>query len=82
MVVLATAAMPSPDAGALGEMLGVEVDRYGFVITDDATPADTSADGVFACGFCKGPCDIPESVAQASAAASRASDLVLAAATK
>jgi heterodisulfide reductase subunit A len=77
MVVLATAALPSPDAAALGEMLGVDVDRYGFVLTDDATPADTSAPGVFACGFCKGPCDIPESVAQASAAACRASELIL-----
>ncbi len=77
MVVLATAALPSSDAAALGEMLGVKVDRYGFVVTDDGAPADTSAEGVFACGFCKGPCDIPESVAQASAAASRASELVL-----
>ena len=77
MVVLATAALPSSDAGALGEMLGVKVDRYGFVLTDDGAPADTSAEGIFACGFCKGPCDIPESVAQASAAASRASELAL-----
>jgi heterodisulfide reductase subunit A-like polyferredoxin len=77
MVVLATAALPSPDAKALGEMLGVEVDKYGFVITDDASPADTSAEGVFAAGFCKGPCDIPETVAQASAAAARAAEVVL-----
>jgi heterodisulfide reductase subunit A len=78
MVVLATAALPSPDAKTMGDMLGVEVDKYGFVVTDDANPADTSAPGVFAAGFCKGPCDIPESVAQASAAASRAAEVVLA----
>lgn len=78
MVVLATAAMPSPDARSLAEKLGVRVDKHGFVITGDASPASTSAKGVFACGFCKGPCDIPESVIQASAAASKASELVLA----
>jgi heterodisulfide reductase subunit A len=77
LVVLATAALPSPDAGKLGGLLGVEVDKYGFVVTDDATPADTTASKVFACGFCKGPCDIPESVAQASAAATRASEVIL-----
>lgn len=77
LVVLATAALPSPDAKSLAGLLGVETDKYGFVLTDDRRPADTSAKGIFACGFCKGPCDIPESVAQASAAASRASEVVL-----
>lgn len=77
LVVLATAALPSPDAKSLGSLLGIKTDKYGFVVTRDDRPADTNAKGVFACGFCKGPCDIPESVAQASAAASRASELVL-----
>ncbi len=77
MVVLAMAAMPSTDAKPLARTLGVDVDKYGFVVTDDATPSSTNVDGIYACGFCKGPCDIPESVAQASAAASRASARVL-----
>jgi heterodisulfide reductase subunit A len=77
MVVLATAALPSPDAKPLADLLGVEVDKYGFVKVGDTAPCDTSAKKVFACGFCKGPCDIPESVAQASAAAARASEVVL-----
>ncbi len=77
LVVLATAALPSPDAKSLAGLLGVKTDKHGFVVTRDERPADTSARGVFACGFCKGPCDIPESVAQASAAASRASDVAL-----
>jgi heterodisulfide reductase subunit A len=77
LVVLATAALPSPDAKDLAGLLGIKTDKHGFVTTDDERPADTSARGVFACGFCKGPCDIPESVAQASAAASRASEHVL-----
>jgi len=77
LVVLATAALPSLDAKELAGTLGVKVDRYGFVLTDDATPSSTNVKGIYACGFCKGPCDIPESVAQASAAASSASTRVL-----
>ena len=77
MVVLAVAALPSPDAASLAGILNIAVDEHGFVVTDDGAPCDTSAGGVFACGFCKGPCDIPESVAQASAAAARAAEAVL-----
>jgi heterodisulfide reductase subunit A len=72
MVVLATAAMPSKGAGALAGLLGVKADKYGFVLTQPGQPADTSVPGIYACGFCKGPCDIPEAVSQASAAAQRA----------
>lgn len=78
MAVLAAAAMPSPGAKSLAKMLGVDVDKYGFILTGEAAPCDTNVPGVFACGFTKGPCDIPESVAQASAAAARASEVVLA----
>ena len=41
------------------------------------TPTDTSRPGIFACGFCNGPCDIPEAVAQAGATAMKAGELVL-----
>jgi heterodisulfide reductase subunit A len=76
MVVLATAAMPSRSALGLGRILGIETDRYGFVTTVTGAPADTTAKGIFACGFCKRPCDIPEAVSQASAAAQRAAAYV------
>ena len=72
MVVLATAARPAEGALALAKLLRVKADRYGFILTHDDRPADTSMEGIFACGFCKGPCDIPEAVSQASAAAQRA----------
>jgi heterodisulfide reductase subunit A len=72
MVVLATAAMPAKSAKGLAKILGVKTDRYGFVETLPGAPADTTVKGVFACGFCKRPCDIPEAVSQASAAAQRA----------
>jgi heterodisulfide reductase subunit A len=72
MVVLATAAMPSKSAKGLAKILGIDTDKYGFVETLPGAPADTTVKGVFACGFCKRPCDIPEAVSQASAAAQRA----------
>jgi heterodisulfide reductase subunit A len=77
MVVLATAAMPAEGAKDLARILGVKTDKYGFVATDHHNPADTNVKGIFACGFCKGPCDIPETVSQASAAAQRAAAHVL-----
>jgi heterodisulfide reductase subunit A len=76
MVVLATAAMPAAGARQLAGMLGVGTDRNGFILTKPDAPADTSVRGIFACGFCKGPCDIPEAVSQASAAAERAASHV------
>jgi heterodisulfide reductase subunit A len=81
MVVLATAAMPAEGAKNLARLLGVKVDKYGFVMTKDDQPADTSTAGIYACGFCKGPCDIPEAVSQASAAAQRAAARVCKAVT-
>ena len=78
MVVLATAAMPARGAKELAKLMRVKTDRYGFVLTKPDQPADTSRPGIFACGFCKGPCDIPEAVSQASAAAQRAAAFVTA----
>jgi len=60
----------------LAQLLGVEVDSYGFVKTDPLAPVDTTRPGVFVAGCCRGPFDIPESVMQASAAAARAARVV------
>jgi heterodisulfide reductase subunit A len=77
MVVLATAAMASRGSRELAKMLRVKADKYGFITTRNDQPADTNIKGIFACGFCKGPCDIPEAVSQSSAAAQRAASHVL-----
>jgi heterodisulfide reductase subunit A len=77
MVVLATAATASKGSLELAKMMGVKADKYGFINTKHDHPADTSVAGIFACGFCKGPCDIPEAVSQSSAAAQRAASHVL-----
>jgi len=77
LVVLAVSLVPRRGATALASTLGVELDDCAFIKTDPLSPTDTTRPGVFACGFCRGPCDIPESVAQASGAAARAAQVVL-----
>jgi heterodisulfide reductase subunit A len=77
LAVLATSLVPRQDAPQLAEMVGIELDEFGFVASPPFAPADTSRPGVLACGCCLGPADIPQSVAQASAAAARAAEIVL-----
>ena len=75
LAVLAASLVPRHDAPQLAGILGIELDAYGFVKADPLAPADTSRAGIFACGCCLGPSDIPQSVAQASAAAARAAEI-------
>jgi heterodisulfide reductase subunit A len=72
LAVLATSLIPRPGTADLAQVLGIEIDRNGFVKTEPFAPVDTTRPGVFAAGCCRGPFDIPESVMQASAAAARA----------
>ena len=50
--------------------LGIELNEFGFCATDRLDPLSTSRPGVFVAGAFQEPKDIPESVTQASAAAS------------
>jgi len=77
LVILATACEPSKGTRELAEILGVELDAYGFIKSDPSHPVDTSVPGIFTCGCAQSPIDIPESVAQASSAAARAAEAVL-----
>ncbi len=76
LAVLATSLVPRHDAPLVAETLGIRLDEYGFVATEPFAPTDTSRPGIVACGCCLGPADIPSSVAQASAAAARAAEIV------
>ena len=78
LAVLATSLVPRHDAPQLADTLDIELDEFGFVRVDPFAPTDTSRPGVVACGCCLGPADIPQSVAQASAAAARAAEIALA----
>jgi heterodisulfide reductase subunit A len=73
MVILAVGTEPRTDSAKIAEMLGITVDANGWFrefnyISD---PVDTFSGGISIAGACQGPKDIPDSVAQASAAASR-----------
>ncbi|MCF0234193.1 MAG: CoB--CoM heterodisulfide reductase iron-sulfur subunit A family protein [Thermoguttaceae bacterium] len=74
MVVLACAISPTTGATNLAQKLSVGYDEYGFLSESHPKlrPVETNAAGVFLCGACQGPKDIPESVAQATAAAGKA----------
>jgi len=77
LVILATACEPGKGTGQLAQLLDIEVNEFGFFKTTPSQPLDTSREGVFVCGCAHSPMDIPESVAQASSAASRAVQTVV-----
>jgi heterodisulfide reductase subunit A-like polyferredoxin len=76
MVVLSLGLEPSPSLRGQAERLGVELNRWGFALTDELRPLDTSRPGVFVGGAFQEPKDIPDTVMQASAAAARAMSLL------
>ncbi|MEW6671093.1 MAG: NAD(P)-binding protein [Thermodesulfobacteriota bacterium] len=78
MVILAQALMPSVGNAALAQKLGIEIDDYGFIVSPQGltSPFGTTREGVFSCGFCQSPMDVPDSVVRASAAAARAAELL------
>lgn len=71
LVVLATGMLPPHDAPELARTFGIALNEFGFCKTTTFEPVETSRDGVFACGPFTEPKDIPESVMQASGAASK-----------
>ena len=74
LVVLASAMRPADGVEVLAQKLNVGYDEFGFLSESHPKlrPVETNAAGVFVCGACQAPKDIPEAVAQASAAASKA----------
>uniref|UniRef100_A0A832EEX2 FAD-dependent oxidoreductase n=1 Tax=Desulfacinum infernum TaxID=35837 RepID=A0A832EEX2_9BACT len=79
MVVLSVGLVPSDGAKETARRLGTDLDRFGFIVSDPLDPVQTSQPGVFSCGVSTDPKDIPETVAQASAAAASAQCLLAAA---
>ena len=73
MVVLATAIEPDPTARALGTMLTASMDTNDFFTEahPKLRPVESPTAGVFLSGAAQGPKDIPETVAQAGAAAAK-----------
>jgi len=71
MVILSAALEPQPDAEAVARQFTISRSADGFFLEKHPKldPVATMTDGVFVAGCCQGPKDIPDTVAQASAAA-------------
>jgi len=73
MAILCPAMEPQPDAEAVARLFNISRSADGFFLEKHPKldPVATTTDGIFIVGCCQGPKDIPDSVAQASAAAAR-----------
>lgn len=78
MVVLATAIEPDASVRSLATMLTASIDTNNFLTEahPKLRPVESPTAGVFLSGVCQGPKDIPETVAQAGAAAVKAIGLL------
>ncbi|MCC6485275.1 MAG: CoB--CoM heterodisulfide reductase iron-sulfur subunit A family protein [Armatimonadetes bacterium] len=77
MVVLATAMEPQPDAKNLARMLGISTDQHNWFSEahPKLKPVEVLSAGIYLAGACQYPKDIPDTVAQASGAASKVTGL-------
>ena len=73
MVILSVALEPQSDVEAVGRLFGIGRSADGFFLEKHPKldPVATMSDGTFVVGCCQAPKDIPDTVAQASAAAAR-----------
>ncbi|MEI6765186.1 MAG: CoB--CoM heterodisulfide reductase iron-sulfur subunit A family protein [Bacteroidota bacterium] len=78
MVVLSVGLEPAKDADSIRKMFSISCSSEGFFLErhPKLAPVSTFTDGVFIAGACQGPKDIPDSVAQAGAAAAEALALI------
>lgn len=74
MVILCIALEPRKDANEVARLFHLGRSADGFFLERHAKldPVATMSEGILIAGCCQGPKDIPDSVAQASAAAARA----------
>ncbi len=78
MVVLSVGLEPAADAENVRRMFNITCSTGGFFMErhPKLAPVDTFTDGIFLAGCCQGPKDIPDTVAQAGAAAAQALALI------
>lgn len=69
MVVLATGMEPPARSAELAQMMGIELNEYGFCATDKFQPLQTSQPGVYVAGAFQSPKEIAETVFDAAGAA-------------
>ena len=71
MVVLSVGLIPPEHAGTISSIFGTDLNEHGFCRTLPFEPVRSIREGVYACGPFTEPKDIPETVMQASSAASK-----------
>jgi heterodisulfide reductase subunit A len=78
MVVLAVGLEPHADAQDVRRLFNISCSTDGFFLErhPKLAPVNTFTDGIFIAGCCQGPKDIPDTVAQAGAAACEALALI------
>ena len=76
IVVLSVGLGATAEGRALAEKFGLELDHYNYISTGSFKPVETATPGIFVCGACQAPKDIPSSVVDSSAAAGVAGSLL------
>ena len=78
ILVLSVATEPSPEAAELATLYKVPQNEDDFFLEAHVKlrPVDFATDGIFVCGLAHAPKSIDESIAQAKAAASRATTIL------
>ncbi|MCX6641225.1 MAG: 4Fe-4S dicluster domain-containing protein [bacterium] len=78
MVILCTALEARSDAAAVGRKFNISTGADGWYIEahPKLAPVSTTTEGIFLAGVCQGAKDIPDAVAQGSAAAAQAMRLL------
>jgi heterodisulfide reductase subunit A len=81
LVVLASAMRPAEGIEELAQKLNIGYDQFGFLLESHPKlrPVETNTAGIYIAGACHSPKDIPEAVAQASAAAGKVQIMLAAA---
>lgn len=76
MIVLSVGLQTSAEVSGLAKRLGLELTAGNFCKTSAFDPVATSKPGIYVCGAFQGPKDIPQSVVDASAAATAAGEIL------
>jgi len=78
MVILATGFEPQADVAQVASLFGISRSPDGFFLEKHPklAPVETTTEGIYLAGACQSPKDIPDSVAQAGAAAAAALSLL------
>ncbi len=69
IVVLSVGLAMTKEGVELARKLGVDTDPYGFARVSSFQPVQSSTPGIYVCGACQAPKDIPSSVIDSSAVA-------------